>query len=335
MLVSSITANPLIKSDQTTPIFVDNVLPIMKSWRDQGQKTTLVTFINREGTAPRPIGAQMAISQTGQSVGYIASDCLGQAIIQEALDVIKTNSARAVRYGKGSKYMDLKLPCGSGIDLYFDGHLSDENLNQLLENQTKRTPSTLTINIEHGTSNLQPWSKEIKTGFDQKDPNHFHRSYFPQPRLYIAGSGPGVSYLAQFAHQAGFAVALSTNDQALHDHLTNKHMRISSLSQAPQLINDFVDDATACVIMFHDHDQETSLFIELLKKSPFYLGAMGSKNAHEIRQMTLQSYGISTREIARINGPIGAIPTSKSPPQIAISILAEVIQEAQQRELLC
>ncbi len=332
MLATSIDQQ---KTTQTTPIFVDNVLPTMKTWRDQGQKTALVTFINREGTAPRPIGAQMAISQTGESVGYIASDCLGQAIIQEALDVIKTNSARAVRYGKGSKYMDLKLPCGSAIDLYFDGQLSDDVLDQILNNQTSRLSSTLTMNIEQGTCKFAPYKNEIKTGLDKNDPNQFHRSYFPKPRLFIAGSGPGVFYLAQFAHQAGFETALATNDETLQGHLASNQFKTTSLDQASQLITNFVDEASASIVMFHDHDLEIPLLSELLKKSPFFIGAMGSKNAHELRQLALQSYGVSKADIARVNGPIGLIPASKSPPQIAISILAQLVQQAQQRELIC
>ena len=95
--------------------FTENVIPQMLQWRADGIASALVTLVGVDGSSPRRIGSQMAVNMRGDYVGYISSGCAEAAIVAEAVDAIKQAIPRTVRYGAGSKYMDVVLPCGSGI----------------------------------------------------------------------------------------------------------------------------------------------------------------------------------------------------------------------------
>ena len=97
----------------------ENVLPQLREWQRRGLGATLATLVGIEGSSPRSLGAQMAIGD-GSAIGHISSGCLEGALIAEARIAMRRHENRLVRYGKGSKYLDIQLPCGSGLDIYFD-----------------------------------------------------------------------------------------------------------------------------------------------------------------------------------------------------------------------
>ena len=94
----------------------DNVLPDLAEWTGRGERCALVTLVGVDGNAPRAEGAQMAVSESGEWAGYISGGCLEAAIALEAQAAIKAGKPRLLRYGKGSPYFDIQLPCGSGLD---------------------------------------------------------------------------------------------------------------------------------------------------------------------------------------------------------------------------
>ncbi len=315
--------------------FTDNVLPFMYERRQQGERSALVTFVEREGATPRPIGAQMAVSQSGCVAGYISSDCLGDAIKAEALSQLATCGHSLIRFGKGSKYIDLKMPCGSGIDLYFDGGISDDLLDEAHLHHQRRQAFSLEIDTGKGITSIEPFNNAMKNGFDENDDKLFKRIVFPTLRLFIAGTGPAVQYLAQFAQFAGLEVMLCTSDPDVLQTTKNHGFLIEPLEASSKCIEEFVDAFTASAIMFHEHEREFTILQDLLAKNGYYIGAMGSKTVQELRLSALRSAGFDDQLLARIKGPIGALPASKSPPQIATSVLAEILHEAQLREYMC
>ena len=96
----------------------ENVIPDLASWSGKGERCALVTLVSVDGNAPRAEGAQMAVSESGRWAGYISGGCLEQAIALEAVEAIQAGKPRLLRYGKGSPYLDIRLPCGSGLDVF-------------------------------------------------------------------------------------------------------------------------------------------------------------------------------------------------------------------------
>ena len=96
----------------------ENVIPDLASWTRDGKRCALVTLVGVDGNAPRAEGAQMAVSESRTMVGLPFGGCLEAAIALEAVAAIKAGKPRLLRYGKGSPYLDIRLPCGSGLDVF-------------------------------------------------------------------------------------------------------------------------------------------------------------------------------------------------------------------------
>lgn len=315
--------------------FVENVIPALLSWQQQGLQTTLITLVDREGSSPRPIGAQMAINESGEAVGHIATDCLHDALILEAQSVMSSKQNKLIRYGKGSPYIDLKLPCGSGLDLYFDQSIGLNQLETMTELSSKRKAFTLAINMSEGITTVSTLKKGQNNERSTSDDMIMFRNYVPPLQLLIAGNGPAVMSMANIAQDVDFKTKICTTEDDLLKSAKIQGFKTLATKDLTKKNDPFIDEFTAVVLLFHDHEKELPLYKQLLENSPFYIGAMGSKKTHQKRIETLKSLGIKEEEIAKIKGPIGIIPVAKNPSLLALSVISEIMNEAQSKGYIC
>lgn len=293
--------------------FEDYTLDFAIETLTRGEKLALVTLVKIEGSSPRFLGAQMAISETGQWVGYLSGGCIERAVVTEALEAIAADECRLVRYGRGSKYFDIQLPCGSAIELFFDIR---PDLNTLIEidGQLKRRETA-----------------ELTIDADNRFGVRLLRIYRPQKRLVIAGVGPATVQLARMAQIAGFEVVAWCHDEPTLQRLSAMNVtttHLTSLTHTPPFV---ADAGTAIVFMFHDHDWDLALLPSALETDAFYIGAMGSRPTHRQRMQRLEEKGVERVKLNRINGPAGMFAGSKSAGDIALSILAEIAHVNQTR----
>jgi len=252
------------------------------------------------GGSMRAKGALMAITPT-KTAGYISNGCVDGDIIFQAR---AAKAPSSLLYGEGSPFKDIALPCGGSIDILIHPQPDRQHLLDVLKQLEAR---------QQGVLRLGDWIWRYK----------------PKLRLRIAGRGAAAESLARQAKQAGFEVHLQSPDVGMAgydrvDHLTD-------LSAPPDVID---DPWTALVLMFHDHDWETALLEQALNGEAFYIGAMGSERTHAERCAMLDSRGIGPSDIARIQGPIGIIPTMRDANLLALSTLAEIVQTAQSKARL-
>ena len=137
----------------------DNVLPDLATWSERGERCALVTLVGVDGNAPRAEGAQMAVSERGQWAGYISGGCLEQAIALEAVQAIKAGKPRLLRYGKGSPYFDIQLPCGSGLDVLVEPFENEGLIREMRGRMERREPFALRIGLESGTASHRSGSR--------------------------------------------------------------------------------------------------------------------------------------------------------------------------------
>ena len=310
-------------------IYVPSVLPHLRRWREAGQRTALVTLIGTDGSAPRPLGSQMAITESGEAVGNITGGCAEAAIIAEAQNCLAHNANRSVRYGAGSPYIDIRLPCGSGIDVYFDVNFDAADLTQLLQAHASRLPAALTIDpVRHAIAAV------VGTAPRSATPDTFTRAYLPTPRLVVVGKGPTVPILARLATAADFEVIALSSEHATLEVTAAHAVRAEYLATpASYAFNDY-DPWTAFVSLFHEHEWEPSILAQVLRSNCFYIGALGSKRTHEVRIANLRALSVPDDLIARIRAPVGLKLGGKNPPEIALAILAEIVQ-VQYAQTLC
>jgi len=262
----------------------------------------LICVTDIRGGAMRAKGALMAVREGGAVAGYISNGCVDADIIFQAKAAMEDGQIRRLKYGEGSPFKDIQLPCGGSIDLLVMPVPDKEMINEVVEKFSARQ------------------SAQLK--FDG-----FEWDYFPKLRLRIAGRGEAVKALSLQALQSGFEVHLQSPEVDMQtdftvtkfDHLTNP------AAPPPQS-----DDAySAVILMFHDHDWEVALLTQALESDAFYIGAMGSGRTHNLRREALEQAGVSADDIARIKGPIGLISSMRDANLLALSTLAEIVKTAQ------
>jgi len=309
---------------------VDTVLPTAADWLDAGESVVLVTLVGIDGSSPRPLGAQMAVTGSGQACGFISNGCLEREIIDRAHRVLARGENECVRYGKGSPYIDIVLPCGSGLDLYFDQNMDPALIRQARDHLQHRQPVSIETDLDSGHSHLIKVGESAPSNVSQIVGRTFIRHYPPALRLLLCGEGPALRACARLAHASGFEVQVHTPDAASLAALTRNGITVTRIRHRGDPVEIDTDAWTAAVILFHDHDGEPELLARLLDRPLFYIGAQGSQRTHAAREEALRTAGFGDRDIERIHGPMGLIPRSKNPNTLAVSTLAEVLQHAQQ-----
>lgn len=303
----------------------DDVLGDLIAWQAEGLRTALVTLVGIDGNTPRPLGAQMAVAEDQRFSGYLSGGCIEQAIALEACEVIKARQNRLVRYGKGSAYLDVQLPCGSGLDLYFDQGLPADLVESIAQRRAARQPFTLVTELTRGESRVADavgaTSCELRDG-------EFHRGHLPLVRVLLAGGGPALIAVAALFDAAGVDMHIVTPDDAVRAELSARGIDAHGLTDA-RAIDDGVGDAwTAAVVAFHEHAWEAPVLARILARPYFYVGVMGSRRAHETRVAQLREMGVRAEDIARLKSPIGMIGGAKSRVTLAAGVLADVLAAA-------
>jgi xanthine dehydrogenase accessory factor len=276
-----------------------------------GQRVALVTLVLIDGASPRALGAQMAVGEDGNWVGYLSGGCIERAVISEALAAIVEGRSRRIRYGKGSPYLDISLPCGSAIELYFDVTLSEQDLRPLADALYRRMEIGFSFSTE-----------DVAAG----RANTYSITYLPRRKLVVLGTGPVAVLLCRLAAASSFEVVLYSNDAPTLGYAATAGAATHPLKTARRVPDIEIDSRTAIAFLFHDHDWEEELLPAVLRSDAFYIGALGSRRTHGKRVEMLRQRGISPIDIDRIHGPAGLFAGSKSAPDIALSILAEIVK---------
>lgn len=314
-----------------TNLYQDNVIPALAAWIRAGDRCALITLVGVDGNAPRAEGAQMAVSESGRWAGYISGGCLEQALVLEAVAAIKDARPRLLRYGKGSPYFDIRLPCGSGLDVFVQPFENAPVVCEMVELLEKRTLFALRIDLASGASKLEAVRGEAGASLQSRQEGRsFVRLYMPVVRCLIIGSSPIAIALSEQAACAGFDTEFYAPDP---DMLPALPPAVKLRPLLPR--NHFSTDPwTAAVLAFHDHEQELPIFSELLDSRCFFIAAIGSKNAHAARKSALAAAGHAKERIARIESPAGLVAGLKTAPFVALSILAQIVARARDQQII-
>lgn len=312
----------------------EDVLPAMQRWHAAGQRAALVTLVGVEGGAPRQPGAQMAVAEDGRYVGYLSGGCLEEAVALEAKAVIAAGRNRLVRYGKGSRYVDIRLPCGSGLDLYFDQTITAEQLATMAGHRAHRRTFMLATDLADHASTVIAGRRGLPLASSRRVGEVFERAYAPPLQLLLLGGGPSLVAIATLAESLGIGLTIRTSDTATRSSLGLAGRRaLIDERNLPEAIAG-VDAATAAILVFHEHEKEPDILAALLATDCFYIGALGNHAVHRERRATLAAKGITDADLDRIRAPVGAIPGAKSKATLAVGVLAELMTEARARNLV-
>jgi xanthine dehydrogenase accessory factor len=287
----------------------------------RSQRIVLVTVCAVEGSSMRNPGTVMGVADDGSYAGSLSGGCIENAVVAEALDALRQGGPRMVRFGAGSPYLDIRLPCGGGLDVSFHPVADAGFIPACLASIAARTPFSIAAD-EDGPRHLPEWRQ---AAFDPASGASCF-GYFPAPRLQIVGHGASVEALAVMARALGCSNRILTPDARLIEGLRDRGIDATLIERTDQTDLLESDPWTACVFLFHDHDWEIELIGRALELPHFYIGAMGGRRAHAFRSEALAARGVSAAAIGTIRAPIGLFHSSRDPATLALSTLGEVIR---------
>lgn len=305
----------------THPVFGLNVDPIDAILaREEDAVLAIITGV--EGPSYRLVGATMAVFPDRHRVGTLSSGCIENDIALHALDALETGRPAAVRYGRGSPYIDIRLPCGGGLDILLLPRPDRRTLGQLAERRRQRIPCTLVVARGHGALSLQD---EGETGWQGA---LFHLRFVPEIRFLVFGKGPEAGTFAALVQSAGYPNLLLSPDEETLDHGRSMGCETRVLTEKTFPADLAVDPQTTIVLFFHDHDWEPPILATALATPAFYIGAQGSRMARDSRNLDLEALGIDPAALSRLRGPVGLLRSARDARTLAISVLAEVLSVA-------
>jgi xanthine dehydrogenase accessory factor len=287
----------------------------------RGEAAALLTITGVNGSVAREIGTQMAVSETGASLGSLSGGCVEAAIIGEARRIIAAGRAEQLRFGLGSPFIDIRLPCGGGMDVLVSPVIHMEEIRNACDWLEARQPVLLMLGADGCVA--------VRLGHDADQPG-WHNGRFlvphaPNLRLVIAGHGAETGALARLAVSFGADVAMLSPDTATVAAAARDGAEAWVLKGRQRSPHLRADRHTAVVMLFHDHDWETELLLQALEQEPFFIGAMGSRATQARRLQVLAARGVPAAALARITGPVGMLHAARDPETLALSALGQIV----------
>jgi xanthine dehydrogenase accessory factor len=299
------------------------VLRTAEQWRKGGRRVALGTIVKTWGSAPRPVGAMVAIRDDGQVVGSVSGGCVEDDLMDKAREKLPTwTKPELFTYGvTNEEATRWGLPCGGTLQLVMEPVSDQSRIGELLEQVTKQQLVRRRLEMESGKATLEPGRWQDVLEFDGRVLSSVHG---PRWRLVLIGAGQLTRYLAEMARMLDYHVVVidPREEYAAGWDLASVPINRGMPDDVVRELQ--LDGHSGIVALTHDPKLDDLALMEALKSAAFYVGAIGSKKNNDARRERLREFDVSDEEIARLRGPVGLYIGSKTPPEIAVAILAEM-----------
>jgi len=339
-----------------------DVLDDVERWRAAGKRAALATVVSVKGSAPRGVGATLAVSEDSEISGSVSGGCVEPAVIEEGLRAIKTGKPKLLTFGisEEQNVERIGLSCGGEIRVFVER--LDEAHERLMEALREQRPVALATVIEgvrpqsvgrhllvaedggilagdlgesalnesaagDAAGALRRGESATRThGDEDARIEFFIGAHQPPASLVIVGAGHISIPLTQLAKVLGYHVTVVDARAAF---ATDER-----LPEADELLVEWPDEAlarlpisgaTAVAVLTHDDKFDVPALVAAIRAGAGYVGAIGSRGTRERRDARLREAGLTDEEIARIHGPIGLDIGAKTPEEIALAILAQIV----------
>ena len=299
------------------------VLTQARDWFAQGHPVWLVTVIETWGSAPRPPGALLAMRADGLVVGSVSGGCVEDDLIDRVRRGDRVARPSLVTYGVSKEEAArFGLPCGGNLRLVQEPLADGTWITELLARTARHELVARRLDLATGHVSLESAARGEAFAFDGTS---LRALFGPRWRLLIIGAGQLSRVLAEMALALDFEVICC--DPREEYHLTwNVANTTFSKAMPDDLVLDLqLDPHSAVVAVTHDPKLDDMALLEALKSPAFYVGALGSRSNTSKRKERLALFDLSADEIERLHGPIGLDIGARTPAQIALAILAEVV----------
>lgn len=303
------------------------VLRTALEWQQAGQSVLLVTVARTWGSSPRPPGSLMALNERGEVVGSVSGGCIEDDLIHRAREEgLQTLGARpsVLCYGiSADEAHRFGLPCGGTVELVLECIGAHSRIAELLQACLQRRSTERALDLRSGQVRLREGSPD---GVPRLSETQLVTFLGPKARLIVIGAGDLARYVCEMALSMGFEVVVCDPRE---EHRSTWSLEGVTLSR--EMPDDLVvrlrpDARTAVVALTHDPKLDDLALIEALQSEAFYVGAIGSRrNSDQRRARLREHFGLTEDALQALRGPAGFYIGSKTPAEIALSIMAEVV----------
>jgi xanthine dehydrogenase accessory factor len=339
-----------------------DVLPELERWHREGKPIAIASVISIVGSAPRGVGATLALTAAGDIAGSVSGGCVEPAVIEVGLKTLRTGQPKILSYGitEEQNVEQIGLSCGGQIEVFVERLANLEPLAAALKAQQPIVRAVVISAPEEdgatpGASMLVPEQGELvgssgdialdaavaakardllRTGesamatvdIAEKAAQVFFAVYPPEPTLVVVGAGHITIPLTRLAKTLDYRVTVIDPREAFATR--------ERIPDADDLLLEWPDEAiahlpmssaTAVAVLTHDDKFDVPALKAALNSPASYVGAIGSRGTRERRDRRLREAGVTDEQIGRIHGPIGINIGAQTPEEIALAILAQIV----------
>jgi len=303
-----------------------HLLQQLLHWLDQGIEPWLATVLETYGSSPRPVGSLMMYHPDKGIVGSLSGGCIEQELTEQ-LSNSEPNCPIVIRYGGDAEEQQrLQLPCGGHLDVLLEKVDKNQqaHFQQLFSALKQRHHIGRQVNLANGELSIiddNNLPKDI-----QRDGDIVQHALRPHDKLLMVGAGEVARCVAEIAKNLEFEITLCDfRDEFLQGWQVDGVTVIKGMPD-DLIAESFHDKHCAIIALAHDPRIDDMAMLEALNSDAFYIGAMGSLRTSTKRRSRLLELGISQASLDKLHAPIGLDIGSKTPYEIAISIMAHIVQ---------
>ena len=299
------------------------VLKTCAAWMAGGRRCELVTVIKTWGSSPRPVGATLAICDDGTVVGSVSGGCIEDDLIEH----VRTHGIlralpEVVSYGiSADEAHRFGLPCGGTIELAIEPLHADSGVAELLARLERHELIERRLDLKSGAVSLHAAAPGAVLVLDD---DLLTTQHGPRWRLLIIGASQLSRFVAQIATAMDYHVIVCDPREDYRGGWNVPGVPLSQAMPDDLVLELQLDSRSAVLALTHDPKLDDLALMEALKSPAFYVGAIGSRANNAKRRERLLQFDVTPEQLARLHGPVGLYIGSKTPAEIAISILAEL-----------
>jgi len=326
-------------SDTTAPPGYDDIPETALAWHRAGKGAVLATVMQTWGSAPRPVGSQLAVSGEGEMMGSVSGGCVEGAVVVEAAEALADGQSRVLEFGVADETaFEVGLACGGTIRILLEPvgpAISEAMLADLVAARAARNPVAYVVNTQSWTRRLAGHDafterfRADRSGVEE-DGETFVAIHNPPLRMMIVGAVHIAQSLVPMARLAGYDVVVIDPRDAFGSSRRFPRDRVIGDWPDEALAAQGLDARCAVVTLTHDPKIDDPAIVTALAAPVFYLGCLGSGRTHAKRVARLKESGFGEADIARIHAPVGLDVGARSPAEIAVAIMAQITQTLRQ-----
>jgi xanthine dehydrogenase accessory factor len=299
------------------------VLKRCAEWLEAERRVLLVTVVKTWGSSPRPPGAMLAVRDDGLVEGSVSGGCIEDDIVGRVRAAgMGATACDVATYGvSADEARRFGLPCGGTIQLVLEPLTRDSGIPELLAGIGSGHLVARQLELATGRATLSRAAATDGLAFDGKVLATIHG---PRYRMLIIGASQLSKYLAQMALGLDYQVTVCDPRSEYRETWDVAGARLVHTMPDDTVVAMALDERCAVIALTHDPKLDDLALLEALKSRSFYVGALGSRANNAKRRQRLKAFDLTDAEIARLHGPVGVYIGSRTPPEIAVSILAEV-----------